>query len=130
MKEELYEKWLKSKELLDAAKKTELMLRTKICSAQLDDKMEGSRTVTSGQFKVTATAKLTRSIDKEVLEAIFDDMSPTEQECIKFSPSLILANYKLIEQSGENSMLMDAITVKPATPTLSIKILEGSNGNN
>lgn len=118
----LYEQWLQAKDELNQAKIAEMNLRVEICKSHLQDKTEGAKTDTMGKFKVTATAKLTRSIDPEVLEAIWEDLSDVEKECIVYKPNLKLANYKRIEQI--DNKLMDAITVKPAAPALKIEVLE------
>lgn len=118
MTDTVYDLWVKADKELKAAKKKELELRMAICAHVLSDKLEGARTFRDHGFKITATAKLNRSIDREVLETIWNDLTDVEKECIEYKPSLKLAQFKKVEQTG--GLLMDAITVKPATPTLTI----------
>lgn len=118
----LYQQWLAASSALTNAKKLELDLRNKICAMHLSDKLEGSKTIRHNSFILKPTAKLTRSIDKEMLEAIWDDLSDSEKECIEYKPALKLTDYKKIEEEG--GLLTDAITVKPAQASLKIIIEE------
>lgn len=113
-----YEQWLEAKATLDAAKKEELRLRNLICNRVLKDKLEGAVTKQTPDFKVTATAKLNRKLDVEVLEAIWEDLTEEEQEAVVYKPSLKLTEYKKIEQTG--GKLLEAVTVAPAQATLKI----------
>lgn len=117
-----YLEWLRASEDLKTAKAKELQLRNALCDELLSEKLEGSLTVRDQGYKITATAKLTRSIDQAVLESIWDNLPDEERECIAYKPSLKLANYKRIEQQG--GLLMEAITVKPAQASLKIEPIE------
>lgn len=125
MPNNIYQAWLLSVDLLKQAKKDELELRNKICGELLVGKLEGSLTKHDQGYKVVPTAKLTRTIDKPMLEAIWDDLSDKEKECIVYKPSLVLANYKIIEAEG--GTLLDAVTVKPAQSSLKIIPLESDS---
>ena len=114
----LYEEWLAAQDDLRIAKARELALRKEICDEILVEKLEGSKTVVADSFKVTATAKLNRSIDREVLETLWDDLTDLEKEAVVYKPSLVLPIYKKIE--GSNSRLEEAITVKPGLSSLKI----------
>ena len=116
----LYEEWLEASAELKRAKKRELELRNAICPDVLGDKIEGAVTYYKDGFKVNAVAKLTRTLDREQLEALWDDLTEEEQECIDYKPSLVLSKYKKIEEKG--GLLMEAVTVKPAQSTLKIEI--------
>jgi len=119
----IYQDWLDASTSLKEAKKEELRLRDLICGDVLTDHIEGAVTSNVEGFKVVATAKLTRSIDRVVLETIWDSLSDAEKGCIDYKPSLKLAPYKVFEQTG--GVLLEAITVKPAQPALKIvEVLE------
>jgi hypothetical protein len=115
---DLYNEWLEASAALKKAKALELQLRNAICGIYLSEKLEGAVTAKDSGFTVTATAKLNRSVDREILEAIWDDLTPEEQECVDYKPSLKLTNYKKIEATG--GKLLEAITVKPGQATLKI----------
>ena len=115
----LHSQWLVASEALRQAKEEELRVRNLICEEVLGDKVEGSVTKRENGLKVTATAKVTRSLDREVLEVLWEDITDEERECIDYKPSLRLALYKKIEAEG--GKLMEAVTVKPAQASLKIK---------
>lgn len=116
----VYEEWLAVSADLKRVKALELKLRNKICSEMLEEKLEGAVTELKikGKFKVTATAKLNRSVDRSMLDALWDDLTEDEKECIDWKPSLKLGEYKKVEMSG--GKLLDAVTVKPGQATLKI----------
>jgi len=120
----LYQQWLRVSEELRRIKGEEMALRLEICKDILEDKVEGTLTemVDDRRYKVSATAKLIRSLDRSVLETIWDDLSDEERECIDYKPTLVLSNYRTIEEEG--GKLVEAITVKPGTPTLKITEVE------
>lgn len=118
----IYEDWLESKRELDKAKEKELELRNKIAHKVLGSKSEGAKTERNGGYKITATAKLNRAIDREALSATWDLLSDEEKNCINYKPTLNLAAYKKIESGVVESdgLLMDCITVKPGTVELKV----------
>lgn len=119
----IYDEWNQAAYDLKEAKKRELELRNEICESILKDKFEGAVTVIDEGFKITATAKLTRSVDTTILETIWDELDDAEKECIKYKPSLVASEFKRLENRGQGNKLFEAITVKPAQATLAIKPL-------
>jgi len=117
----IYEQWLDVSNDLRKLKIEELRLRNKINATILEEKLEGSVTITKPNYKVTGTARLNRVLNAEILDAIWEDLTPDEQESVQFKPSLVLANYKQIELSG--GKLMEAVTVKPGQASLKIERL-------
>ena len=118
----IYEQWLEVSKQLRTLKNDELRLRNKINATILAEKIEGSVTVTKPKYKVTGTARLNRVLNAEILDAIWEDLTPDEQEAVQYKPSLVLANYKKIELSG--GKLMEAVTVKPGQASLKIDRLD------
>lgn len=114
----IYEDWLEASAALRKAKAEELRLRNAICNTHLEEVLEGSKTQRFGNLKITATAKLNRTVDRDVLDAIWEDLTPEEQDCVDYKPSLRLTEYKRIEASG--GKLTEAVTVKPGQATLKI----------
>ena len=115
----IYNEWIESVAHLQRAKEAELMLRDAICMVHLDGVLEGSKTVRMQGFKITATARVNRSVNREVLEAIWDSLTDEEKECIDYKPTLKLAKYKPIEATID-SALLEAVTVKPGQSSLKI----------
>jgi hypothetical protein len=114
----IYEEWLEATYALAKAKQEELLLRNAICTAHLEEVIEGSNTKVFGNLKVTATAKLNRTIDRDVLDTIWEDLTPDEQACIDFKPTIRLGLYKKIEAEG--GTLLEAVTVKPGQASLKV----------
>ncbi len=117
----LHEEWLEVTDELRTLKALEIKLRNKIAAPLLSEKVEGTVSATNTKYKITATARVNRTIDREVLEAIWEDLSLDEQECIDYKPNLVLSNYKPYEETG--GKLMEAVTVKPGQASLKIERL-------
>ncbi len=117
----LHEEWLDLSDQLRSLKALELKLRNRIAAPLLSEKVEGTVSSTNTKYKITATARVNRTIDRELLEAIWEDLSLDEQECIDYKPSLVLSNYKPYEETG--GKLMEAVTVKPGQASLKIERL-------
>lgn len=117
----LHEEWLEVSDQLRTLKAQELKLRNRIATPLLSDKVEGTVTDTNTKYKITATARVNRVVDREVLEAIWEDLTAQERECIDYKPNLVLSNYKPYEISG--GKLMEAVTVKPGQASLKIERL-------
>jgi hypothetical protein len=113
-----YTEWLEAASTLRAAKKLEISLRNALLAEFLEEKLEGSATHREDGYIITQTAKLTRTIDREVLEVIWDELTDRERECIDYKPSLKLTQYKRIELTG--GKLLEAITIKPAQAALKV----------
>ena len=118
----LYEEWLEVSAQLRTLKAKELKLRDKIVKPLLEDKLEGAATSYKKGYKVTATARVNRTLDRELLEAIWEDLPLDEQEAVDWKPSLILQNYRRIEEQG--GKLLEAVTVKPGQASLKIERVE------
>jgi len=111
-------KWVKASDALKQAKKLELELRLGICEDILGDKIKGTKKAKIGQYSLTATAKLTNKLDEVLLKTVWKDLSDSEKECVKFKPSLIVAEYNTLD---DGMLIHRAIESKPGTPSLAIK---------
>lgn len=138
MDELLFKNWQDSKDLLDRAKKAEMECRVELCADVFGDKQGEFKVVDSnvglGRV-VTLNSRVSINCDMEVLgldkdefqkEAIenvlsdyFDHLSDEELACFDVKVSLNLSRYKKLEEPSEE--LEDAISVTPATPTVSVK---------
>jgi len=114
-----YKNWIEAKTSLDIWKKKEANLRTKICDELLIGKTVGTHNFTKGRYMLKAVKKISISIDEELLSFVWDDLSTEEQACVKFKPSIISKEYK---NCDEHIGLDQAITTKPAMPSLSIEV--------
>lgn len=119
---EKIEEWIIAKVAADEFKKKEMNLRKEICEYLLEGKIKGTVKRTIEGYLLTASAKLNTSIDKEVLEAIWEDLTTEEKACFRFDPKLVAKEYKKLPV--EYNTLDIAITDKPGAPTLSFKKIE------
>lgn len=118
---QIVQEWLGAKKALDIAKSRELHLRNAICNEVLQGKLKGVAHQIVDGYDVAATAKLNLSLDKELLDSIWNDLTPLEMESIRFKPELVAKQYNALDGS---SKLHLAVTSKPGTPSLAIKPLK------
>jgi hypothetical protein len=121
----IYEEWMAAYETLQQAKADELRLRNAICDTHLTEKLEGTETTIYGNLKIAVTARLHRTIDRPVLDSIWEDLSEEEKAAVDFKPNLKLTQYKQLEANG--SLITEAVTVKPGQASLKITEIEDEN---
>ena len=119
-----YDDWMKAQQNAKYWENKEKELRTKICNKLLNGKSVGTHNIEKSGYKIKVVKKVTYSIDKDLLAIIWDDLSEQEQETIQYKPSLLLNKYKEIPDASD---LNQAISVKPAMPTLSIEYVMKEN---
>ena len=110
--------WQKAKADLDAAKATEMELRTEICESVLGDKTKGVMHFKKFGLDTAATGRENQKILTDVLKTIFKKLSPDEKACIKYKPELKSKEYKALPK---DSIFHKAVETKPGTPALEIK---------
>lgn len=113
------QEYLHAKSILTFAKEDEMRLRKDLAATLLKGKHVGTHTFIEGDYIVKATKKVATSIDKETLEAMFDDFSNEERECISFKPSLIMKEYKALDLEHREYLDM-CIVVKPSLPSINV----------
>lgn len=118
---DLIEEYLVAKKQLQIAKEEEMALRLRLIAPMLEGKLEGSESELIGDYKVTATAKVNRTLDRAVLDAIWGDLDERARGAIDFKPALKLADYRPLEEEG--NMLMEAVTVKPGTSAIKVEAI-------
>jgi len=88
---------------------------------------EGTTSLKTEYFKVSATGKLTRSLDEERLEEVQSQV-PQDlfAKVIEYKPSLNLKALRAVEQANPAAyrVFAQAITVKPGKPTAKVEPLE------
>lgn len=86
-------------------------------------KDEGSQTHKIGDYKVTITAKLTRTLDKNVWAKV-ENAVPESLRPVEYKPSLDLKGLRYLELNEPEvfKLVSTAVTVKPAKPSVSIKL--------
>jgi hypothetical protein len=118
---ELINEYVKVKGEFDKLKKLESELRVKLIDEMFLDQSEGTRKIEANGLQISASFGVNYRIDTDLLDDIYNMLSPEEQDCIKLKPSLVISAYKKLE---ERDMLDDCISVSPAMPSVKIKIKE------
>jgi len=105
-------------------KATEIKLRNQITDVLLEGADPGTHNFNIGEFKIKTVKKLNYSFDRETLAQLIEDeqLSDEELALIRWSPDLKLGDYKKAECDLEG--INEALIVKPAQPTLEIKLGE------
>ncbi|MBT6049362.1 MAG: hypothetical protein HOG49_21410 [Candidatus Scalindua sp.] len=114
----LLEQHIEAKQKLSEAKNLEMKIRKQIIAGlgEAAD-AEGTKTHTSLGYKLKAIFKLSRKPDVAALDAVYDDLTDQEKNCVKWSPSIIDKSFK---ELPKDSKLREIVTVKPGTPSLAI----------
>ena len=109
------------KEREDAAKNERTVLENDLASA-IATKEEGTESRTAGQYKITVTSKLTRTLDYPAYQAIENDI-PEGVRCVKFEPKLDLKKLRAMDavRPGFSAAF---ITTKPARPSVKVELVE------
>lgn len=116
----IYNDLIEAQAKLKFWKAKELTIRNEILEEMAGPKDEGAVSKTVDGLKITATYKMTRNVDEAVLDSIIDKLTDEELECVKFKPTVILKNYRKLEDEGK-SKLLDAVILKPSQGSVSIK---------
>jgi len=117
---ELSRAWLEAKAAEDAAKARRIEIEEAL-AAKLGVKTEGAQTHDLGEFKVTITGVLNRTLDKEVWESIKDKLPPDIRP-VTYEPNLDVVGVKWLQehQPGEYKILAQALTVKPGKTSVKV----------
>ena len=113
--------WLKYKHDEEEAKALRLEIETAILTEFPTDKTEGS--VTNGDYGITVTYKLTRTVDSEGVQNAWEDLSANAQKAFKVKFDIDLKQYRAVQDLDHTafSELSKFVTSKPAKPSISIK---------
>ena len=114
-KQSLFENYAEAQRQMRYWREEEMRLRKEV--ADMLSPYDGRESRTSHNCNgliIKVERKHTYSIDKD---ADFSDLSPAEQDCFSWKPSLLMKAYKaLVDRSAIDSML----TVKEAPPTVTV----------
>lgn len=113
--------WMKLAADLKNLKAKEMELRKELCEEVLGDKVKGTDHLIVEGLDLAATGKVNTTLDPEMLQSIWNDLSQKERDCIVHKPSLVAKNYKDLDGT---STLHQAVTTKPGAPSLKVKPVE------
>tara|TARA_R110000824_G_scaffold113095_1_gene262675 strand:+ start:139 stop:525 length:387 start_codon:yes stop_codon:yes gene_type:complete len=85
---------------------------------------EGSHTVHAGNFKITTTASMRRTVDPDAWQEIRDDVPPELHKVIRAKLALDVKLYKQLEQMRPEvfAVLAECVTTKPGS--IAVKVSE------
>lgn len=110
---------------LKVIKSKEATMRREICGVLMADQdiSSGRATVKTHLegFNLKAVQTLSYSLDKAALGSVWNSLSEVEKSAIKMVPEIKLKEYKALPA---DSLLHEAITSKPAMPTLEATVPE------
>jgi len=117
---ELSRAWLDAKVAEDAAKSRRIKIEESLI-ARLGARSEGAKTHDLGEFKVTLTGVINRTLDKDVWEKIKDKLPP-EIRPVTYEPKLDVAGVKWLQEHQPNNykILAQALTVKPGKTSVKV----------
>lgn len=109
---ELSRDWLKAKSEEETAKTHRIAVEEELIK-QLGVKPEGSKTHDLGEFKVTVTGNVIRTLDAEVWESIKDKLPPEVRPVI-YEPKLDVVGTKWLQanQPENYKILARALTIR------------------
>lgn len=123
---ELAESLVTAKAAEDAARKQRVRIEESICE-YMNLPVEGSTHVEDAGWRITVTAKLTRTLDearlRQVAHQIPDDVGA---KVIRWKPDLVLKELRACQEYRPDiyEVLASAITTKPAKPAVKITRIE------
>lgn len=92
--------------------------------AAVGAKEEGSQTVTVGDYKVTTTGKINRSLDAKAWDALKQQIpEPLANRLVRYKAEINLTELKFIaaHEPSYYAMVAPAITSKPAKTSVEVK---------
>lgn len=117
---------------LDVAKENEERAREGRIAAEqallalIPSKAEGSVTERGGDWKVTATYGMSRTVDAAALDAIRSKVpAALFEQAITYKPAIVLAGLRYLQNNEPDTyaVLAQAITAKPAKPSVKVEPL-------
>lgn len=106
---------------LDQYKALEAEMRLEILEDLFPTASTGTFTATLGEFRVKGAFSNRATVDKQALEDYVEQLTEEEVACIKWTPSLIVAKYKELQEDETSGLLEDCLTFKPAMPTIEVE---------
>ena len=115
--------WQKAKDRLDEYKAKEKELRLAILDDLFPSAGEGSLSASVGRYIVKGSFKNSTTVSKEDWEERSGVFTEEQLACVNFKPSFLSSKFKLLDDE-ERFMVEECLTIKPALPTLTIKLIE------
>ena len=113
---------LELKKIEEDAKKRRYELEAALAS-MVGETTEGTLHAEEGAFKVSATYKLTRTVDSAAVQAGWNDLPEIVRDAFTWKPDLVLKHYRALEVANPDAFatLAKFVTTKPAKPSIKIE---------
>ncbi len=85
-----------------------------------DDKLEGTVSEKTGEYKVSVTYKLSRTVSTEDLQKAWDKLTAEQQGAFKWGATVSVAALRKLDDKAQLGV-SKFITSKPASPTITIE---------
>lgn len=112
-----------------AAQKARLQAEAALLAAIVDPlPTEGTTRVAAGAYKVTVRTSVSRSVDQEKLQELAKKIpEAVGKRLFRWKPELEMRELRYLQDNepGMYSVLAEAITAKPAKPSVSVELVEG-----
>jgi DNA-binding FadR family transcriptional regulator len=86
------------------------------------DKLEGTVSEKTGEYKISVVYKLTRSVDTEDLQKVWDKLTAEQQGAFKWKADVSTAALRKLDDKALTAV-SKLITSKPASPTITIEAI-------
>lgn len=117
--DELADQWQRQKLIEQTAAEERKAIELQM-QELIDIKLEGSTTFHSEYFDIKAVAKVTRSLDADMLQQDWQNLPKAVQDCVKWKPQVDTKLLRALE-AIDDMTLARYMTTKPAKPSFSIK---------
>jgi len=116
-------KWYQAAEQLRAAKATELALRKQVVEEYFPTLEEGAQSVgIEGNAKLVCTQPYSYSVDVDALDAALEHLPKTKQDkIVTWKPTMSVSVFRKLTKKAQNAFAAECLTIKPGTPSLTIK---------
>ena len=96
----------------------------KLIQDLLPKKDEGSVTETNGDYKVTVSYKLTRSVDADMRSGMWATMSEPARKAFKWKAEASTTELRKLQEfrPDDYAFVVGAITTKPASPSVTVEL--------
>jgi len=121
--QQLSQAWLEAKATEGEAKSRRIEIEKAIV-ARLGAQEEGSETHDLGEYKVTVTGVINRTLDKEIWESIKAKIAE-ERRPVVYEPKLDVTGVKWLQKNDPDSyrILAQALTIKPGKTNIKVTVI-------
>ena len=104
----------------DAAVQARRDIDEQIATLMRGDKIEGTVSEKAGEYKISVTYKLSRSVCTEDLQKAWDKLSAEQQGAFKWTAGVSVSALRKLDDKAQ-AAVAKLITSKPASPTITIE---------